>query len=143
MADFLLVVEGLMADGADAAMMVDESTYLAALFGHVFAPDDGAVLGYVWCSKHGWVRGDEARICESCCIEAMEAQLEMDWPEDWDEEDEDYEVSQTTPTHRVVFRNGQFLCEEELTTEGWISDAGADRMTDEEEEDLFFYWLYT
>jgi hypothetical protein len=85
--DFLLVVEGLMADGADAAMIVDESTYLAALFGHMFAPDDGAVLGYVWCSRHGWVRSDETCMCSNCWIEAMEAQPEVEMPEphrcDW------------------------------------------------------------
>ena len=81
MADFLLVVEGLAADGADAAMIVDETTYLAALFGHVFAPDDGAVLGYVWCSRHGWVRGDETRICDSCWIEAMKAQIVDEFPQ--------------------------------------------------------------
>jgi hypothetical protein len=69
-----------MADGSDAAMIVGESTYLAALFGHVFAPDDGHVLGYVWCSKHGWVRSDETRVCDDCWIEVMEAQTE-DEPE--------------------------------------------------------------
>jgi hypothetical protein len=76
-----------MADGADAAMMVDESTYLAALFGHVFAPDDGAVLGYVWCNKHGWVRGDETRVCDDCWMEVYESQPEVEMPEphhcDW------------------------------------------------------------
>jgi hypothetical protein len=76
MAEFLLVVEGLAADGADAAMIVDETTYLAALFGHVFAPDDGAVLGYVWCDRHGWVLADEACVCGDCVWEALQAQAE-------------------------------------------------------------------
>ena len=75
MAEFLLVVEGLMADEADAAMMVSESSYLAALFGQVF---DENVLGYVWCDKHGWVRSDETRICETCAWEAYEATMSTD-----------------------------------------------------------------
>jgi hypothetical protein len=69
MAEFLLVVEGLMADGADAAMFVSEDTYKGAMFGCVFAEP---VHGYVWCDRHGWVRSDEACVCNDCIQERME-----------------------------------------------------------------------
>ena len=69
MAEFLLVVEGLMADGADAAMFVSEDTYKAAMFGCVFAEP---VHGYVWCDRHGWVLADEACVCGDCVHEAIE-----------------------------------------------------------------------
>jgi hypothetical protein len=73
MAEFLLVVERLMADGADAAMFVSEDTYKAAMFGCVFAEP---VHGYVWCDRHGWVRSDEACVCDDCVCEALQAQAE-------------------------------------------------------------------
>jgi hypothetical protein len=62
MAEFLLVVERLMPDGADAAM-----------FTGVF---DEPVHGYVWCDRHGWVRSDEACACDDCVWEALQAQAE-------------------------------------------------------------------
>jgi hypothetical protein len=73
MAEFLLVVERLMADGADAAMFVSEDTYKGAMFGCIFAEP---VHGYVWCNKHGWVLADEACVCDDCVHEAMEADFE-------------------------------------------------------------------
>jgi hypothetical protein len=75
MAEFLLVVERLMADGADAAMMVDESTYRGAMFACVFAEP---VHGYVWCDRHGWVRSDEACVCDDCVWEALQTQAEAE-----------------------------------------------------------------
>ena len=64
MSEYLLVVEGLAEDGADAAMFVSESTYHAAMYGCAFSEP---VYGYVWCDKHhDWVRCDEAMICQRC-----------------------------------------------------------------------------
>jgi hypothetical protein len=83
MAEFLLVVEGLMADGADAAMFVSEDTYKAAMFGCVFREP---VHGYVWCDRHGWVLADEACVCDDCVQEAMEAQIVDEFP--WGEFDD-------------------------------------------------------
>jgi hypothetical protein len=73
MSEFLLVVERLMADGADAAMFVSEDTYKAAMFACVFAEP---VHGYVWCGRHGWVRSDEACVCDDCVWEALQAQAQ-------------------------------------------------------------------
>lgn len=87
MAEFLLMVEGLMADGADAAMFVSEDTYKAAMFACVFAEP---VHGFVWCDRHGWVRSDEACVCDDCVWEALQAQAEAlreqlaaEFGEDW------------------------------------------------------------
>jgi hypothetical protein len=44
----------------------------------VFTPDDGLVLGYVWCHKHGWVRSDETCACDECWFESLEAQQLID-----------------------------------------------------------------
>ena len=64
MSQFLLVVEGLAASGADVAMSVTEVDYKAAMFGLSFTQP---VHGYVWCNKHhDWVRSDEAMVCERC-----------------------------------------------------------------------------
>jgi hypothetical protein len=77
MAEFLLVVEGLAAGGADAAMFVSEDTYKGAMFGCIFAEP---VHGYVWCDRHGWVLADEACVCDGCVQEAMEAQIVDEFP---------------------------------------------------------------
>jgi hypothetical protein len=67
--DFLLVVEGLMADGSDQAMTVGIEDYKAAMFGLAFAEP---VHGYVWCDKHGWVRCDESCACDECISELLQ-----------------------------------------------------------------------
>ena len=69
MSEFLLVVEGLMADGADAAIFVGIEDYKAAMFGLAFTQP---VLGYVWCDRYGWVRSDETCVCGDCVQEAIE-----------------------------------------------------------------------
>jgi hypothetical protein len=73
MSEFLLVVEGLMAGGADAAMLVSEDTYKGAMFGCIF---DEPVHGYVWCDRHDWVLADEACVCGDCVEAAWEAEYE-------------------------------------------------------------------
>lgn len=137
MTEFLLVVEGLMADGADAAMFVSEGTYKAAMFACVFAEP---VHGYVWCDRHGWVRSDEACVCDDCVWEALQAQaeaqaqIEAEFPHG----EFDDGAHWREPAHALS----------PLSPGQWASepcgdpDEGADRLTDEEEEDLFFHWLY-
>lgn len=97
MSEFLLVVEGLMADGADAAMFVSEDTYKGAMFRCVFTEP---VHGYVWCDRHGWVRSDEACVCDDCVWEALQAQAEAlrkqqiaEFGEDWLDEGDRGEMS--------------------------------------------------
>ena len=64
MSQFLLVVDGLAASGADVVMSVTEVDYKAAMFGLSFTQP---VHGYVWCNKHhDWVLADEAMICQRC-----------------------------------------------------------------------------
>ncbi|MBE2233658.1 MAG: hypothetical protein IAE85_09200 [Anaerolinea sp.] len=164
MAEFLLVVERLMADGADAAMMVDESTYKGAMFGCAFVEP---VHGYVWCDRHGWVRSDEACVCDDCVWEALQAQAEAlqkqhaaEFGEDWLDEGDHGEMAyrRINAREKAEFPHGEFddgahwrepaqaLCP--LSPGQWACepcgdpDDGTDRLTDEEEEDLFFYWLY-
>lgn len=69
MSEFLLVVDGIMADGSDVALFVSEDTYKGAMFGCIFAEP---VHGYVWCDRHGWVRSDEAFVCGDCVQESIE-----------------------------------------------------------------------
>jgi hypothetical protein len=66
MAQFLLVVDGIMADGSDQAMTVGIEDYKAAMFGLAFAEP---VHGYVWCDTHGWVLADESCVCGECVAE--------------------------------------------------------------------------
>lgn len=73
MSEFLLVVEGLMADGSDHAMTVGIDDYKAAMFGCSFAEP---VLGYVWCDTHGWVRSDETCVCVDCVALHWEDEME-------------------------------------------------------------------
>ena len=114
MAEFLLVVERLMADGADAAMMVDESTYKGAMFGCAFAEP---VHGYVWCDRHGWVRSDEACVCDHCVWEALQAQAEAlreqlvdEFGEDWLDEGDRGEMAyrRINAREKAEFPRGEF-----------------------------------
>ena len=112
MAEFLLVVERLMADGADAALFVSEDTYRAAMFGCAFAEP---VHGYVWCDRHGWVRSDEACVCDDCVWEALQAQAEAlreqqaaEFGEDWlDEGDRGemayHRINRADPSYEPVY----------------------------------------
>jgi hypothetical protein len=105
MAEFLLVVEGLMADGSDAAMMVDETTYKVAMFGLSFAE---AVHGYVWCNRHGWVLADEACVCGDCVQEAMEAQIADDWWDGGDAGEFSYRrINRADPNYEPVYSREQ------------------------------------
>jgi hypothetical protein len=114
MAEFLLVVEGLMADGADAAMFVSEDTYMAAMFACVFAEP---VHGYVWCDRHGWMRSDEACVCDDCVWEALQAQAEAlreqhaaEFGEDWLDEGDRGEMAyrRINARERAEFPHGEF-----------------------------------
>lgn len=69
--DYLVVVEGMMANGADAAMMTDAVGYYAALSGFAFS---APVTAYVWCRRHGWVVSDESQTCRRCIDEAYAAE---------------------------------------------------------------------
>jgi hypothetical protein len=116
MAEFLLVVEGLMADGADAAMFVSEDTYKGAMFGCVFAEP---VHGYVWCDRHGWVRSDEACVCDDCVWEALQAQAEAlreqhvsqfgeGWPGEGDHGEMAYRrINRADPNYEPVYSREQ------------------------------------
>ena len=114
MAEFLLVVERLMADGADAAMFVSEDTYKGAMFGCVFAEP---VHGYVWCDRHGWVRSDEACVCDNCVWEALQAQAEAlreqhaaEFGEDWLDEGDRGEMAyrRINAREKAEFPCGEF-----------------------------------
>jgi hypothetical protein len=74
MAQFLLVVDGIMADGSDQAMTVGIEDYKAAMFGLAFTEP---VHGYVWCDTHGWVLADESCVCGHCVDNMLDMDVHM------------------------------------------------------------------
>ena len=61
---FLLVLVGIRENGGDAAYMVSESSFNAAMFANQY---ECPVLGFVWCDTHrDWMRCDESGICGKC-----------------------------------------------------------------------------
>ena len=91
MSQFLLVVEGLAASGADVAMSVTEVDYKAAMFDLCFTQP---VHGYVWCDKHhDWVRCDEAMICQRCLEDILMREAELiEFEQTLPELDEEFEA---------------------------------------------------
>ena len=84
---FLLVLVGIRENGGDAAYMVSESSFNAAMFANQY---ECPVLGFVWCdTHHDWMRCDESGICGACLDAHLDSlgQNESDDCYGWDDDD--------------------------------------------------------
>lgn len=110
---FLLVLVGIRENGGDAAYMVSESSFNAAMFANQY---ECPVLGFVWCNTHrDWMRCDESGICGKC-LDAHLDSLGQNESEDcwiWDEEgpeviyfDDDGSCARPKPNKPVAEDNG-------------------------------------